>query len=180
MIAYSISGDEFWQAPVDASVNYLMSINDARGSEIIVGTGANSINRLNNKGTSIIRLARYLDSITSLDQIVRDERLLPVIIAGLEDGTLRSLSTRGNQNWQTTLDGIATKVVPANDSIYLSTDEEEIMRIDFDGEIIWRLSDMGRTSSMFWGDLDGDVRPDVERNGGGCGRHVEAPRAEPV
>ena len=161
VIALSLTGDELWTAQANASVDHLTLVNDTRGSGIIVGTGANIISRLNNKGSTSSRLARYLDDITSLEQVIREDTFVPTLIVGLEDGTLRSLSTRGNQNWQTPLESLPTIMIPANNSLYVSTDEGEILSIDLDGNILWRLPDAGRITTMYWADLDGDVRPDL-------------------
>jgi outer membrane protein assembly factor BamB len=170
VIAYSLSGDEFWRTPIDASIEYLTLVNSTRGSEIIVGTGKGTISRLNNKGLVTSRLTSYSDKIKSLEQVARDETLIPdpVLMVGLDDGTLRSLSTRGNQNWLTTLGGVPTFTVPGNDSLFVSTDERELLRVNFDGDILWRLPDPGTITTLYWGDLDGDVKPDIaagNRNG---------------
>lgn len=161
VIALSLTGDELWRAQANASVDHLTLVSDTRGSEIFVGTGANIISRLNNKGSTLTRLASYLDDITNLEQVVREDTFVPTLMVGLEDGTLRSLSTRGNQNWQTPLESIPTSIIPANDSIYVSTDEGELLHIDLDGNILWRLPGTGRITTMYWADLDGDVRPDL-------------------
>jgi outer membrane protein assembly factor BamB len=161
VIALSLTGDKLWTTQANASIDHLTLVNDTNDSEIIIGTGANIISRLSNNGSTSNRLASYLEDIATLEQVIREDTFVPTLIVGLEDGTLRSLSTRGNQNWQTSLESLPTSMIPANDSLYVSTDEGELLRINLDGDILWRLPDVGRITTMYWADLDGNIRPDL-------------------
>ncbi|GMQ77769.1 MAG: hypothetical protein BMS9Abin02_0258 [Anaerolineae bacterium] len=159
--AFSLDGDEFWQTAVNAAVNQLLLIDGARGTEVILGSGANTVDRLNNKGAGPIRISTYLDEITYLDQgsLIQEDQ--QVLLVGLEDGSMRALDPRGSQIWKKSLDGIPRIVTSAGNSLLIGTDEQELIRLDNSGNILWRLPELGRITTVYWGDLDGDIQPDV-------------------
>lgn len=160
IIAFSLTGDEFWRAPLNASINDLDFLPGIRFNEIVFTTGANSISRINIKGSRWSQIAEYLEDISTMDLIALNELDFSIIV-GLEDGTLRSLSTRGNQEWMAVLGGTPNTTLPVADSLIVGTDEQELNRIGFDGSIMWSLPDMGHSTSLYWGDLDGDLQPDL-------------------
>jgi hypothetical protein len=161
VIAYSLLGDEFWRASLNASIDNLALLDGGRGAEIILTTGANTIARLNNKGDGPVRLAGYLEEISGLELTVQDETFVPVLLVSLDDGTIRNLSIQGHQNWQSVLEGRPTATHLASNSLLVGTDEEELVRIGLDGDEMLRLPAAGRVTSIYFGDLDGDVRPDI-------------------
>jgi len=160
IIAFSLTGDEYWRSPLNASINNLDLLSSSRVNEIIFTTGANSVGRINIKGSRSSQIAEYLEDISTMDLIALDE-LENTILVGLEDGTLRGLSTRGNQEWMSVLGGTPNITLFVGDSLIVGTDEQELNRIDMDGNILWSVPDIGHSTSLYWGDLDGDVRPDL-------------------
>ena len=160
IIAYSLSGDEYWRAQLNASINNIDFLTSARVNEIVVTTGANSISRINIKGSRWSQIAEYLEDISTMDLIAL-ENFDFTILVGLEDGTVRGLSTRGNQEWMAALDGTPNITLLVGDSLVVGTDEQELSRIDLDGNILWSVPNIGHSTSLYWGDLDGDVRPDL-------------------
>lgn len=168
VLAFSLTGDEFWRANLFASIEYLNLVNSERLSELIVTTGANVVNRLNIKGTSQIRVAGFLEDIGSVNLITQDEMLTPMILVGVDDGILHSLSPRGNQLWEAGLFGKPETTLAIGNALLVGTDEQELVRIDADGKTTLRLPDIGRLTTLYWGDLDGDIQPDIasgDRNG---------------
>ncbi len=161
IIAYSLSGDEFWQSTVNASVDHLVLVNDAGGVDILAATGANKIDRFDYKGTGYIRKAEYMEEIVDVFDLTRDPELVLVLVVAIEDGTLRGISSGGNQLWQVDLPGSPVLSIPADNSILVATDEDQLLRVNIDGEIAWRQLDPGRITSLYWGDLDGDIQADI-------------------
>jgi outer membrane protein assembly factor BamB len=161
VIAYSLAGEEFWRATLNASIDHLTLLEDGRDPEIILATGANTIVRLNNKGNQIRRAASYLDEVADLKLAIEDEAFVPVLLVALDGGTVRSLSTRGSQHWQIRLDGLPVVTHLAENSLLIGTDEEELVRISLSGDELFRLENTGRITSVYSGDLDGDVRSDI-------------------
>ncbi|MCI0393571.1 MAG: PQQ-binding-like beta-propeller repeat protein, partial [Chloroflexi bacterium] len=166
ILAYSLAGNEFWRTSTNASIHHLILLSGIRNTEILVSTRANTIDRFNNKGTNSVRTAEYLQDISALhliDQAPIDQEndSVPQLLVAIEDGTLRGLNARGNQLWEVALGGLPVVTLPADNSLLVATDESELLRIDFDGNILWRIPSLGRITTLYWGDLDGDVRPDV-------------------
>ena len=161
VIALSASGDELWRIALNESVNHLLLTNTLRGIEIIAGTGANRIYRLDGEGNGSVRTAEYVESIAEMEQLAAGENLEPVFFVAVDDGSVRGLSSRGIQAWQVALRGRPTHAFAAEDSFLVSTDEELLVNLDQDGNILWRVGQLGRITSLYWGDLDGDTRPDI-------------------
>lgn len=169
VLAYSMSGDKFWQASVNASVNQILLVEGVRGTELMVSSRANTIDRFNNKGAGSVRAAEFLNDINQIYLLEQEGDLIPQLLVALEDGTLRGVNSRGLQIWERSLDGLPTTSVLTEDSVLVATDEQEIFRVDFNGNTIWRRGEFGRITSLFWGDLDRDFQPDVaagNREGG--------------
>jgi outer membrane protein assembly factor BamB len=161
IIAYSLSGDEFWRSTINASIDSLTLSSDSRGVVILATTGANKIDRFDNKGAGFVRTAEYLEDIVDIYDLTRDPEFVPVLVVAIEDGTLRGISPRGNQLWQVELPGSPLVTIPADNSVIVGTDEDQLLRIDINGEIMWRQEDTGRVSSLYWGDLDGNIQADI-------------------
>ena len=169
IVTFSLAGDEFWRSTVNASVDTLTLSIDEQGVDILAGTGANKIERFDNKGTGYVRIAEYLDEIVDIFDLTRDPEFKPILVVAVEDGTIRGISTKGNQLWQVDLPGVPVASIPADNSVLVGTDDEQLLRIDVDGEILWRNPDPGRITSLYWGDLDGNVQADIaagNREGG--------------
>lgn len=161
IFAYSLLGEQLWQTTLNASIDQLHLLESGRGPEIVLATGANTITRLNNKGANSLRLAGFLEDIATLDLAIESDSFVPVMLVTLDDGTVRSLTMQGNQLWLSPLEGIPSATHLAGNSIFVSTDEEELVRVDLGGKELMRLTDVGRVTSIYYGDLDGDVRPDI-------------------
>ncbi|MGH2538156.1 MAG: PQQ-binding-like beta-propeller repeat protein [Candidatus Promineifilaceae bacterium] len=161
LLAYSLDGDLFWQAAVNGSVTHLYLVDESRGTEVVVGTGSNTVDRFNNKGTGFFRLAEFLDNLLSLDVVARTEAVAPMLVAAVEDGAIRAFDSRGAELWEARLDAEPTSMLVNNATILVGTDEQELIRLDLDGNILWQRAGLGRITSLHWGDLDGDVRPDI-------------------
>ncbi|MFN2187731.1 MAG: PQQ-binding-like beta-propeller repeat protein, partial [Candidatus Promineifilaceae bacterium] len=161
IIAYSLTGDEFWRSTVSASVDTLTLSTDPQGVQIIAGTGANKIDRIDNKGVGFEKTAEYLDDIVDIELLTRDPQIVPMLIAAVEDGTVRGLTTKGNQIWEVSLPGTPLVMYPADDAVLVGTDDEQLVMVDIDGEIVWRQLDAGIPTSLYWGDLNGDITADV-------------------
>jgi hypothetical protein len=161
VVAYSMNGDEFWRTSVNASVSRLLLVSGIRGTEIMVSSRANTIDRFNNKGGSFVRTAEFLNDINNLYLLQQDEELIPQLLVAVEDGTLRGVNARGVQIWEVDLDGLPTVSLLAEDSLLIATDEQDLFRIAFDGSIVGKTGDLGRITSLYFGDLDRDFRPDV-------------------
>ncbi|UCG25863.1 MAG: PQQ-binding-like beta-propeller repeat protein [Chloroflexota bacterium] len=161
VIAYSLSGEELWRASLNASIDHLTPLESVRGPEIVLATGANTIVRLNNKGNEVSRVASYLEEVADLKLAMEDGAFVPVLLAALDDGTVRSLSAQGNQLWQNRLEGLPVTTYLASNSLFVGTDDAELVRIGLGGDELLRLPVAGRITSVYFGDLDGDVRPDI-------------------
>ncbi|MGB3715100.1 MAG: AAA family ATPase [Candidatus Promineifilaceae bacterium] len=161
IIAFSLTGDEFWRSTISASVDTLTLSSDGRGVDILASTGANTIDRFDNKGTGFVRTAEYLEEIVDIYDLTRDPELVPVLVVAVEDGTLRGISLLGNQLWQVDLPGSPIVTIPADNSVIVGTDEDQLLRIDINGEVVWRQNDPGRVTSLYWGDLDGNIQADI-------------------
>ncbi|MGD2049628.1 MAG: hypothetical protein PVH03_09035, partial [Chloroflexota bacterium] len=83
VIALTLTGDEIWTTQTNASVDHLKLVDDTGGSEIIIGTGANIISRLNIEGSTINRIASYLDDIATLEEVIREDTFIATLIVGL-------------------------------------------------------------------------------------------------
>ena len=79
----------------------------------------------------------------------------------VEDGSVRALSTRGVQRWERALEGLPSIMLPAGNSLLVGTDEQDLVKLDLEGNVLWSREDLGLITSMFWGDLDGDIQPDL-------------------
>lgn len=162
VIAYSLKDNRrFWNTSINGSVKHILLMNSDRGTEIVASSKANEIARFSNKGTNQVSTAFYLQEINSLHRIDQEGELAAQLLVAVEDGTVRGLNARGVELWQQQLSGIPVAVVPALNSFLVATDESELLRLDYNGHIVWQLRDLGRISSVYWGDLDGDLRPDV-------------------
>lgn len=161
VIALTLFGEEIWRTQLTASVDHLAVLQAQSGAEIYLATGANTIGRINNKGVGPERVAGYLEEISAMELTYQDEAFDPILLVTVEDGTVRSLTSQGNQNWQAALSGLPTTTLLAGNSLFIGTDEEELIRIGLDGNELLRLPDAGRVTSIYYGDLDGDVSPDI-------------------
>lgn len=163
VIAYPLFGgrDPFWRASVNGSVNHILISRTPLGIEVIVSSKANEITRFNNKGTGYLPLTNYLQEINALYHTGQEEELVAQLLTAIEDGTVRGLNWRGHELWQQPLNGLPTISRMADQTLLLASDESELIRVDANGRILWRLTELGRVSSLYWGDLDGDVRPDL-------------------
>jgi hypothetical protein len=162
VIAYSLKDNRrFWTTSINGSVKHILLMNSERGTEIIASSKANEIARFSNKGTNQVSTAIYLQEINSVHRISQEGDLAAQLLVAVEDGTVRGLNARGVELWQQELSGIPVVVIPATNSFLVATDESELLRLDQSGNVLWQLRDLGRISSVFWGDLDGDARPDV-------------------
>ncbi len=161
ILAYSMNGERFWQTSVNASVNGILLVNDVRGTEIMVSSRANTIDRFSNKGLGIVRVAEFLDDINEIYLLEQENEIVPQLLVAVEDGTLRGMNSRGLQIWEVPLEGLPTVNHLTSDSLLIATDEQSLFRIDFNGSINWQRAELGRITSLFWGDLDGDFQPDV-------------------
>jgi hypothetical protein len=162
VIAYSLKDNRrFWTTSINGSVKHILLMHNERGTEIVASSKANEIARFSNKGTNQVSTAFYLQEINSLHRITQEGELAAHLLVAVEDGTVRGLNARGVELWQQELSGIPIVVVPALNSFLVATDESELLRLDHNGNILWHLHDLGRITSVHWGDLDGDTRPDV-------------------
>jgi hypothetical protein len=162
VIAYSLKDNRrFWTTSINGSVKHILLMHNDRGTEIVTSSKANEIARFSNKGTNQVSTAFYLQEINSLHRISQEGDLAAQLLVAVEDGTVRGLNARGVELWQQELAGIPIVVVPAQNSFLVATDESELLRLDYDGNVLWQLRELGRISSVYWGDLDGDTRPDV-------------------
>lgn len=159
--AYSMNGERFWQASVNASVSKILLVEDVRGTELIISSRANTIDRFNNKGAGGVRAAEFLDDINEIFLLEEEGELIPQLLVAVEDGTLRGVNSRGLQIWELPLEGLPTVNILTEDSVLSATDEQELFQVDYNGNIIWRKGEFGRITSLYWGDLDSDFQPDV-------------------
>ena len=161
LLAYSLAGEEIWQSSVNSVVNKLILLEGMLAPELLIISGSDTVERLNNKGVENSRIAEYLDEISDLQQITLEPKLVPILLVAVEDGTVRGLTERGSQIWELSLDGMPTTTYAAGESLLVATDEQKLYNVDSDGFIVWELNDLGRISEVYWGDLNGDIRPDV-------------------
>ncbi len=161
LLAYSLAGEEIWRSTVNAVVNKIILIEGMRAPELLIISGSDTIERLNNKGVDNVRIAEYLDEISDLQQITLEPKLVPILLVAVEDGTVRALTERGSQIWELGLDGLPTTTYPAGESLLVATDEQKLYNVDSEGFIVWELNNLGRISEVYWGDLNDDIRPDV-------------------
>ncbi|GAB4148630.1 MAG: hypothetical protein Fur0021_08790 [Candidatus Promineifilaceae bacterium] len=165
VITYSLAGEEFWRVAVNGSVEHLAVLDGQRLGriEIVAATSAGELYKINNKGTVVSQEVAYLADITSLWRIDQTGELQAQLLLTVDDGTVRGLNWRGIElpNWVRRTDGLPTLTIPAGNSFLIATDEAHLLRLDFDNNLVWQLSDLGLVKSLYWGDLDGDVRPDI-------------------
>ncbi|MDX1615712.1 MAG: hypothetical protein R3300_15475, partial [Candidatus Promineifilaceae bacterium] len=161
VVARSLSGDDFWSTRIDGSVESLSVVSGLRGAEIIVSSGANRLERINHKGSGQKELGQYVADIVAVEQRVRGQDLLPILLIALEDGTVRGLDSQGSQLWLTTVEGLSGPMLATGESLLLATENGQVARLSLQGDLQWRTGDLERITTMYWGDLDGDVQPDL-------------------
>ena len=165
ILTYSLAGEEFWRVTINGSVEHLVALDGQRVGriEIVATTSAGELYKINNKGTVVTQEITYLADITSLHRIDQTGELQAQLLLTVDDGTVRGLNWRGIElpNWVRRMDGLPTLSVPAGNSFLIATDEARLIRLDFDNTLLWQLDDLGLVKSLYWGDLDGDVRPDI-------------------
>lgn len=165
VITYSLAGEEFWRVAINGSVEHLVVLDGQRLGriEIVAATSAGELYKINNKGTVVSQEVAYLADITSLLRIDQTGELRAQLLLTVDDGTVHGLNWRGIElpNWVRRTDGLPTLAVSAGSSFLIATDEAHLLRLDFDNNLVWQLNDLGLVKSLYWGDLDGDVRPDI-------------------
>ncbi|MEW5985707.1 MAG: AAA family ATPase [Chloroflexota bacterium] len=163
VIAYSIEGEEFWRATVNGGVEAILLLDGDQDTrpEVFAASQAHEIHRFNNKGTSPVRLAFLLQDIDSLTPLATAGEPAETLLIVVGEDQARALDWRGATLWEHPLNGRAAVVVAADNSILIATDESELLRLGPSNNLLWTLSNLGRITSLYWGDLDGDARPDV-------------------
>jgi hypothetical protein len=161
VVAQSLRGEEHWRVRIGAAANYLTLVSGTRGVEVLVGSSTSTVGLLNHKGSGYRRISSYQDELLGLTQIPRAETQPPMLVVALGDGTLRGLNTQGVELWQRDLEGIPQMISATGSSVLASTDEQNLLHLDARGTVLWRSAEVGRVTSLYWGDLDGDVQPDV-------------------
>jgi outer membrane protein assembly factor BamB len=160
--AYSQTGLLFWDTAVNSGINHILIAPGDRSVEIVVSARANEILRFNNKGDLLRAGASYLQEINSLYPIEQEGELSPQLFVAVEDGTIRGLNWRdGVELWRQELSGIPLLTRPAGSGFLVATDEGYLYRVTGQGDLLWQQSDLGRATSLYWGDLDGDMQADA-------------------
>ena len=164
--AYSISGELLWQTNLTGRIDQLVwyYISQNNRLELAATSQSNLIHFMSNKGSLKNQLA-YLQDIVSL-QTITPEGLPPsqLIVTG-QDGIVRGLGPEGRLLWEYNSQSTPINTFIGGNAIFIATEEEQLICLGFIGDPspaeLWRLNDMGRISAFYWGDLNGDVVPDI-------------------
>lgn len=164
--AYSLALDLLWEAAVDGSVVDLsLMLGERNRPEIVAVTEADKLYLLNNKGReeNHVEYAVMIQNILKADT---DDPLAQLIVV-TQDGQVRGLSAGGVtlEEWRTLLGDAPLLALEAHNSILIATNESRLVRLSTDVrtplETVWELNDLGTIRNVYWGDLNGDVRPDA-------------------
>ncbi|MDA0243498.1 MAG: FG-GAP-like repeat-containing protein [Chloroflexi bacterium] len=175
LITYSLAGQEFWRATVEGGVRDLHLIHNDPESlpKIVATTEADKLYLFNIKG-GIDGQVEYVVDIQGVLGLGRDPsaelsspRNTAEMLVITQDGQLRGLTLDGvlRPEWRATLEQIPTLAIGAGQSALVATADAHVVRLSMAVanplQLLWERELPGRISYLHWGDLDGDVRPDV-------------------
>lgn len=171
--AYSAAGELLWEINLTGRIDQLVWYDLGRGNriELAAASQSNLLYFISNKGIIQNQLA-YLQDIADL-QTVSPSDLPPsqLIVTG-QDGVVHGLGLDGRQIWEYNTGSTPFNTFIGGNAILVATEEGELIQLNFGNEVspaeLWQLDDVGRVSTVYWGDLNGDILPDVaigNRNG---------------
>lgn len=168
----------------------LLSMKNAYSQQVeIIAVTPETIYKVNQSTAprSIIHESAGISQIYLLNQPGGELAIRIVLLA--KDGIMRGYHWDGIQlsgtaqfrSWPLDLGGAPVASIPANDilteafqtksfqegmteSFLIATDAGELLRVSIDDNqvsVIWRRSGIEKVADLFWGDLNGDVLPDV-------------------
>lgn len=166
ILAYSIFGQQLWQTSLTGRIDQLAAYDSGRNTpqELTAVAQSNLLYFLSHKGVAKAQLA-YLPDIISL-QVVPPELSPPthLIVTG-QDGIVYGLGSEGRPLWEYDSQSTPIAIFFGGNSLFIATEEEQLIRLAFLGPgaptEMWRLANLGRISAFYWGDLNGDIVPDI-------------------
>ncbi|MBP7998711.1 MAG: PQQ-binding-like beta-propeller repeat protein [Chloroflexi bacterium] len=166
ILAYSLTGERLWQTSLTGRVDQLLWFDLNRGDrrELVAITQSNLLHFLSNKGLPKNQLA-YLQNVVNL-QTLTPEGLPPsqLIVTG-QDGIIQGLGAEGRSLWEYQSNRTPINSFVGGNSLYVVTEEGDLIRLAYVNEPspseTWRLTEPGRITAFYWGDLNGDIVPDI-------------------
>lgn len=164
--AYSLNGELLWQTNLTGRIDQLVwyYISQNNHLELAATSQSNLIHFLSNKGSLKNQLA-YLQDIVNLQTLMPDGLPPSQLIVTGQDGIVRGLGPEGRLLWEYNSQSTPINTFIGGNAIFIATEEEQLICLGFIGDPspaeLWRLGDMGRISAFYWGDLNGDVLPDM-------------------
>ena len=176
IITYSLDQRTIWQANVENGVEFLVGLENAGNgrASMMAGNQTQELRLLSNKGAQSIPVT-YFQDIVDIRPLETSGNLRTRLAVAIEDGGIRGLDDFGRALWQFDLQADPLFALGAtSNSLVVATDNDELVRLatnidETNASELWRLTDLGRISAVYWGDLDGDEIDDVaigNREGG--------------
>ncbi len=85
------------------------------------------------------------------------------LLIALDNGVLQWIGSNNLSapNRERSLNGLITFVQNDGNAFMIATDLGQYLRLSFENDLLWQLADLGEITALFWGDLNGDITPDL-------------------
>ena len=208
IFAYTPDQTRLWQETIaeedqdGAAITRLVVIKNLdRDQPQLIAAAANRLYAIQVRTLFLPPVIAYYDTpITNLFRLEQPGRELATRLLVFTEGQATGLTWRGIQmpSWPTSLTGTPVISIPANDiieeafeesvaeSFLVATDQAELSRLrieDSQPTYLWRLIGLNNVTSLYWGNVTGDILPEivVGNSEGSEGRiFLYAPQPEPV
>jgi outer membrane protein assembly factor BamB len=178
---YDISGERLWSAFIDDQVSQLIvQPNRSLGQLELLAISQNLIYRLQDGRIPAVVIAYP----AIINQIYRTNQVAPEANTALvtlgQDDTVSGFDWRGIQlsQWPVSIQGRPLSsihvqpfagdsdesVLAGDEGFLIATDADQIVYLQLKADnplVTWQLSDLPGVTSLYWGDLDGDVFPEI-------------------
>ena len=186
IFAYSTAGTRLWQETIaeedqigDAITNLFLIENLDTGQPQLIASAANRLYAVQIRTLFLPPIIAYYDTpINSVYRLDQPGRELATRMIVFTQGQATALTWRGIQMpaWPVSLEGTPNTSISANDiieeafeettaeSFLVATDGAELMRLrieDSEPIKLWRLIGLNNVTSLYWGDLTGDILPEI-------------------
>ena len=86
-----------------------------------------------------------------------------ILMVALNNESLQWISANNSPafNRERTLSGDPVFVINDGNAFLVGTNQNQFLRLSYDNELLWELNDVRDVGAVFWGDLDGDISPDL-------------------